>query len=277
MFAAGSQAGPGRVAAMTYSYPRGAPLRLPRPRRPGAEGGQRAAATWEPARHLGPAAAGAIEARGRPTVRGATNRAPRPSDQAAGPRGPRSRVRVWGARAQVARSAAPVRQPRARGGASRVPFKRPHHPPLTSVCLSARARVPRRSAPQRPQPRGCTTSGGRERAAPLGPAAPLRRRLLPAPAPAPAAARAPSSTMSVAGLKKQFHKATQVRRGQVRGGAVPGGAARGALGAARGPGARDPALPRCARIARPARRRIWDWEPALHSPPPAQCGARGPP
>lgn len=51
----------------------------------------------------------AVQGHGRPAVRGATSRTPRPSDQAAGPRVPRSRVRAWGARAQVARPAAPVR------------------------------------------------------------------------------------------------------------------------------------------------------------------------
>lgn len=184
----------------------------------------------------------------QPTVRAAPNHTPRPPDQAAGPRVPRSRALRGGARAQVAGPAAPVGQPRARGGASRVPFKRPHHPPLTSVCLSAGARVPRCSAPTAPRRHDERRPGARRAARPCCCA---RRSLLPTPADARAA---PSSTMSVAGLKKQFHKATQVRRGQVRGGAgrsraEPRGA-RWALPASGG--SVGPRSPGCARIARPA-------------------------
>lgn len=153
-----------------------------------------------------------------------------------------------------------ARRPRARGGASRVPFKRPHHPPLTSGCLSARARVPRRSAPPRPQPRRRQDERRPgERAALLGPPVRLRRRLFPTPAPAAAAARPSPRTMSVAGLKKQFHKATQVRRltGAPRGG--PGRSREGRARSLRPAGSAG--TPACAqlavaalRVARPARR-----------------------
>lgn len=84
--------------------------------------------------------------------------------------------------------------------------------------------------------------------------APLRRLVLPYPQPQPQPP-APSSTMSVAGLKKQFHKATQVGRGA--------GARRGGPGRSReGAGSWDPARPGAAPAA-----------PAPHPPPAAQCPA----
>lgn len=170
----------------------------------------------------------------RSSVYGATNNTtgaggrPWPSNWTVGLCAPRSQTRV--SRAQVAATAAPAGRPRARGGASRVPFKRPHPPPLTSGCLSAPARVPRRSAPRRPQPRRRHDERWRPgpRVPPgLGAPAPLYCRFLPAPA--VARLRASSRTMSVAGLKKQFHKATQVRRvtGAPRGG--PGRSCEGGL------------------------------------------------
>lgn len=168
-------------------------------------------------------------------------------------------------------------RPNARGGASRVPFKRPHHPPLTSGCLSAPARVPRRSAPPRPQPRRRHD----ERAARLGPPVPLCCRCLLAPA--VARLRASSRTMSVAGLKKQFHKATQVRRvtGAARGG--PGRSCEGlALRACSCPGAwgplpaPSPPRPRPAAPAPPASASP-RWKPAHRFPTPGSVRLGGRP
>lgn len=145
-------------------------------------------------------------------------------------------------------------QPSARGGASRVPFKSAYRSPLTSGCLSARARVPRLSAPPRPLPRRLHDElrlG--QRAAPLGPPSWLRRR----PLPAPQQSRGSSCAMSVAGLKKQFHKATQVRRvtGAPRGGPGSGGRAgrRQRVGSVGITASSEPG-PAAPRIARPDRR-----------------------
>lgn len=86
--------------------------------------------------------------------------------------------------------------------------------------------------------------------------------------------------MSVAGLKKQFHKATQVRRGA---GAPRGGPGRSRKGRARrwqspGSGSGDPgppAAPRSARSARPARRGISGLGTVPGLPTPSSARAAG--
>uniref|UniRef100_A0A8P0N4Q5 SH3 domain containing GRB2 like 2, endophilin A1 n=3 Tax=Canis lupus familiaris TaxID=9615 RepID=A0A8P0N4Q5_CANLF len=197
---------PGRAAAATCN-PGGSPGPCLRP-------GGRAAASGE--RRVGGRRGRSAQPRARERPRAPPPPPARPAARGGGgARAPREPRRWRGLRRHLRGRPAP----RA-GGASRVPFKRPHHPPLTSGCFSARARVPRRSAPPRPQPwRRHDERPPGERAAPLGPPLPLplppppplRRRLSPAPAAASAASRARESsrTMSVAGLKKQFHKATQ--------------------------------------------------------------------
>lgn len=206
-----------------------------------------AAATWKPSKSPVLPSACAIKLQGavsRPRgpndVPGReTPWAPSPGSR---PAGPAAKVREWRPAPRwqesphLSAGPKPGRGGAGRGGASRVPFKRPHHPALTSGCLSVR-RSPRPAppAPQRPQPRRPHDwRRPRERAARLGLPALLPRLLLCAPA--AARARASSSIMSVAGLKKQFHKATQVRRetGAPRGG--PGRSCQGRAGSLRSAG-----------------------------------------
>lgn len=280
MFSVTSQPGTSqRKSNDLFITPDRAPLLSRLQRGWGQRAGSAAAATWKPSKSPESCSLpGLPRCRDRASVCGGTNDTPgageRPgsSNLAAGLWAPRSHIGVSRARAQVAAAAAPARRPHARGGASRVPFKRPHHPPLTSGCLSAPARVPRRSAPPRPQPRRRHDERRPgQRAARLGPPVRLCRRFLPAPA--VSRLRASSRTMSVAGLKKQFHKATQVRRvtGAPRGG--PGRSCEGRRGAG------DPRLRRARRGRAPHRPpRPPRWKPALGPPPSARrrfAGAGG--